>query len=329
MRIADNRPANPAAASPYLRARNYFLYLFVFVSLMGKAFPAENDACLSRATLIGVAGPNGEPSKALTAGDFRVTVGGKAASVESAKPADGSPRVVILLDASANHDQSTWATTQALVEEFLAGFSQVGDFTLLTFDDKVQQMVHETSGAALQGTVGEMFPSGKRESEAGLADAVKQGSASFGAYRQGDSEVVITTSDQIQKETEQALSQQRAAGIRIVGISFDQSRRRGPTSFGPGMTVENYSPLEAAAKASGGLRIRFDMSQEDLAASLRRAREAGKEAGMLVRNYVTLDLRLTKPLTKPEKLKIELIKGARIDPKDSATAYPQELFPCQ
>ncbi|MGO9127266.1 MAG: vWA domain-containing protein [Terriglobales bacterium] len=284
---------------------------------------------MSHTTLIGMSGANSEPSKALTAADFRVTVGGKAASVQSATPAERPPRVVILLDASANHDESTWAATQRLVDEFLAGFHEVGDFTLLTFDEKVQRFVHDTNRVSLQGALGEMFPSGKRESEAGLVEAVRKGSDSLGAYRQGDAEFLITTADQIHKEAEQALSQQRVAGVRLFGASFDQSRRFGPDRFGVDMTVENYSPLEAVVKASGGLWIWFDMSRQDATATVRSVTTAGKSIASLVRNYLTLELRLATPITKPEKLKIELVKGAKVKGQDRFATYPQELFPCQ
>lgn len=312
-----------------LRNPNRPIWVLIVICFLVGVLRSENGGCLSRTTLIGVSGTNGEPSKGLTAADFKVTVGGKAASVQSATPADRPPRVIILLDASSSHDQSTWVATQAVLDEFLAGFPEVADFTLLTFDDKVQQVVHETNRAVLQGTLGEMFPSGKRESEAGLVEAVKKAGVSFDVYRQGDAEFLITTSDQIHKETEQALSQQRVAGIRLFGVSFDQSRLPEPLPFGANMKAESYSPLEVAAKASGGLWIWFDMSRQDATASLRSARAVGKGAAMLVRNYFTLDLRLTKPLTKPEKLKIELLKGPRVDAKDISTSYPQDLFPCQ
>jgi hypothetical protein len=327
MRIADTCRARAQTRYLCASARIYLICLLAFVCLLATALHGESDACLSRTTLIGVPGTNA--SEGLTAADFRVTVGGRAVSVQSAKPADRPPRVVILLDASANHDQSTWAATQRVVDEFLAGFPAAGDFTLLAFDDRVQQVFHVTDRAALQGTLGEMFPSGKRESEAGLDEALRNGSASFGVYRQGDTELLITTWDQIQKETEQALSQQRAAGTRFFGASFDQSRRVGPDRFGTGMTVENYSPFEAAAKASGGRWVWFDMSRQDPAESLRNATAAGKSMAGLVRNYVVLELRLASPITKPEKLKIEFLKDPKVKAEDRFATYPRDLFPCQ
>ncbi|MFZ0286837.1 MAG: vWA domain-containing protein [Terriglobales bacterium] len=306
--------------------QNQFIYLLAVVCLLLTSLYGETDACLARTTLISVSGTNA--SESLNAADFKVSVGGKIASVQSAKPADRPPRVVILVDASANHDQSTWAVAQALVDEFLAEFPDAGDFTLLRFDDKVEKIVHATNRAALQGAWGEMFPSGKRESEAGLVEALKRGSESLGAYRQGDAELLVVTSDQIHKETEQVLSQQTAAGIRLFAASFDQSRRYGPNRFGLDMQVENYSPLEAMAKASGGMWIWFDMSRQDTTATLQSATTAGKSAATLVRNYVALELRLASPITKPEKLKIDLAKGKGKAP-DRSTTYPREIFPCQ
>jgi hypothetical protein len=297
------------------------------VCFIGGELYSQGDSCLSRKTVITVA--NSAPIEGLTAADFRVTVGGKATAVQSVVPEDRSPRVIILIDASASQDQSTWAVTQAIAEEFLAGFPDAGDFTLLAFDDKIQRVVHESNRGALQGALGEMFPSGKRESAAGLAEAVKKAGASLDPYRQGDAEFLITTSDQISKETTQALSQQRATGIRLFGVSFDQSTHPAPLPFDVYMTVEDYSPLGAAAKASGGRWIWFDMSRQNATATLQSARTSGRTAATMVRNYFTLDLRLDKPLVKPEKLKIELIKGTRIDAKDISMSYPQELFPCQ
>jgi hypothetical protein len=256
-------------------------------------------------------------------------VGGKAVSVQSAMPASKPPRIVVLLDASANHDQQTWAATQALVEEFLAGFPDAGDFTLVTFDDKIQQVVRATDRSSLQGTVGELFPSGKRESEAGLDEAVKKGSVGFDPYRQGDTEFLVTTSDQIQKETAQALNLQRAAGIRLFGASFDQTIRSGPLPFDVYMSVETHSPLDSAARASGGLWIWFDMSRQDTATLLRNAATAGKSTAALVSNFLVLQLQLTSPITKPEKLKIELVKDAKGKAGDRFADYPRELFPCQ
>jgi hypothetical protein len=324
MRITDECRAR---AYPCVRAQICLICLLGFVCFLATGLLGQSDACLTRTTFLGVPGTNA--SEGLTAADFRVTVGGKGASVQSATPADRPPRVVILLDASANHDQSTWAATQRMVDEFLAGFPEAGDFVLVTFDDKVQRVAHTTDRTSLQGTLGELFPSGKRESEAGLVEAVKKGSASFEQHRSGDAELLITTWDQVQKETEQALSQQGVAGIRFFGASFDQSRRFGPDRFGVGMTLENYSPLEATAKASGGRWIWFDMSGQDPAASLRNATAAGKSISALVRDYVVLELRLAAPITKPEKLKIELVKGPKVKAQDRFPTYPRELFPCQ
>jgi hypothetical protein len=307
--------------------RNLIRVLIVVYSLTG-LLRSENDACLSRTTLVGVSRANGEPPEGLTATDFKVTVGGKAASVKSATPADQPPRVILLVDMSADHDQSTWAATRALVDEFLAGFPEAGDFTLLTFDDKVERVLHEAHRALLQGILGEMFPSGKRASGAGLAEAVKKASASLDRFRQGDAEFLVTTSDQISKETERALSQERVAGIRLFGVSFDQSRPFDPLPYGAHLPAENHTPLESAAKASGGVWIHFDMRREDPTASLRTATGDGKSTAVLVRSYLALDLRLTSPITKPEKLKIELGKGSRGKAQDRLT-YPQELFPCQ
>jgi hypothetical protein len=328
MRTTETCWANVRTAYPHAGTRNRFICLLAVACLLTPALHGESNACLSRTTLIGVSGANGEASQGLTAADFKVTVGGKTATVQSATPADRPPRVIILLDTSANHDQQTWAATQAMVDEFLAGFPEAGDFTLLMFDDKVERVVHETNRVSLQGTVGEMFPSGKRESEAGLAEAIKKGSAGFDPYRQGDTEFLVTTSDQIQNETAQALNLQRAVGIRLFGASFDQTIRSGPLPFDVYMTVETHSPLDAAARASGGLWIWFDMSRQDTAALLRNAATAGRSTAELVRNYRVLQLQLTSPITKPEKLKIELVKDAR-KAEDRFSAYPRELFPCQ
>ena len=288
----------------------------------------ESNVCLSRTALIGLSAAKGDALEGLAAADFRVTVGGKTASVQSAAPASTPPRVIILLDASASHDQQTWAATQSLVEEFLTEVPDTGDFTLVTFDDKVQRFVHATDRSSLQGTVGELFPSGKRASAAGLAEAVRKGSIGFDPYRQGDTEFLVTTSDQIQKETAYALNLQRAAGVRLFGASFDQTTRSGPLPFDIYMTVETHSPLDAAAKASGGLWIWFDMSRQDTAALLRNAASAGKSIAELVANYRVLQFHLTSPITKPEKLKIELIRDAK-KAEDRFVAYPRELFPCQ
>lgn len=326
MGITDTRRARIQTVYSRVSMRNRFICLLAFVCFLATGLHGEDAVCLSRTTVIGL---SGEPSEGLTAADFRVTVGGKAASVQSATPAAGPPRVIILVDASANHNQSTWAATQVLVDEFLAGLPAVADLTLLTFDDKVQHVVHATDRASLQGTWGEMFPSGKRESEAGLLEAIKKGNVSFDGYRQGDAEFLITTSDQTHKETEQALSEQRVAGIRFFGASFDQARRVGPDRFGANMTVENYSPLEAAAKTSGGMWLWFDMSSQDPTASLRSATAGGKSTAVLVQNYLALQLQLTSPITKPEKLKIELVKESKVKAQDRFTTYPRELFPCK
>lgn len=301
-------------------------YWLALICVMAGVVHSENAACLSRTVLVGV---SGEPSEGWTAADLKVAVGGKGASIQSVTPAGKPPRVIILLDVSANYDQSTWAAARETVDEFLAGFPFSADLTLVTFDEKVLRVVHETDRAALQGIVGEMFPSGKRESEAGLADAIKQASVGSGAYREGDAEFLVTTGDQIRKETEQVLSQQRAAGIRFFGASFDQSRRYGPDRFGVGMTIENYSPLEAAARASGGGWTWFDMSSPNAVASLQSAATAGKSIAAQVRNYLVLKLQLASPIAKPEKLKIESSKGEKGKTSDRFTTHPQELFPCE
>ena len=289
----------------------------------------ENDACLTHTALVAVTGKSGESAEGLTPADFKVTVGGKAATVLSATPADRPPRVVILVDASSNHDQYTWAATQGLVDEFLAGFPDAGDFTLLSFDDKVQRVIHESDRAALQGTMAEMFSSGKRESEAGLADAIRQASASFGAYRRGDAEFLITTSDHISKEAEQALKQQIAGGTRFSAISFDQSRLPDPFPYGGQADVGNYVPLEAAAKSSGGLWMRFKTTHQDPAASLRDARAGGKSIATVERKYLALELKLPSPITKTEKLKVELVRSGKGKAQELFATYPQDLFPCQ
>lgn len=300
--------------------------LLGFLCFLATAVAGEDRVCLSRTVLTGVSGNSYE---LLSPADFRVTVGGKAAAVQSVKVPDAPPRVILLLDGSANHDQSTWAATQRIADEFLANFPGSGDFTLVMFDDKVERVVHEMDRATLQGNVGEIFPSGKHESAAGLADAVKQSSVSFGGYRQGDTEFLITTLDRMQKETEQVLGQQITAGIRLFGVSFDESTLPGPPPFGGVTTVKDYTRIEGLAKASGGTWIRFGTSAKDAVALSESAKAAGKSTSALVRNYLIVDLRLASAITKPEKLKIELVKEARGKGEDRFTAYPRELFPCQ
>jgi hypothetical protein len=312
----------PETVQTVQHKRNPFICLLVFACSLATSLSGENAACLSRTVLVGV---SGEPSEGWTTADFKVAVGGKPASIQSVTPADRPPRVLILLDVSANHDQSTWAAAREMVDEFMAGFPLAADLTLVTFDDKVQRVVHETDRAALQGTVGEMFPSGKRESEAGLSQAIKEANVGFAVHRQGDAELLITTSDRTNKEILQALSQQVEAGIRLFGGSFDQSKLPDPFPYGGSMTAEDYTPLEAVAKTSGGAWIRFDMRREES----RNATAAGKTTAALVRNYVVLELRLTSPVTKPEKLKIELVKSVKGKAQERFPGRPQELFPCQ
>lgn len=284
-------------------------------------FHGENLQCPLRAIIVGFT----EPPANLSAADFKASVGGKAVQISSVTSPGGATRVAILVDVSANHDQLTWAATRAMVEEFLAAFPITGDFAMITFDDRVERVALETDRAKAQGALAETFPSGKRESEAGLGAALQKAIESLGAYRLGDSILLVTSSDQISKTTEQLLKQQRIAGTRLFGVSFEQSTRRGTLPFGAA-TVEDYTPLEGAARASGGTWVRFDRSHEDERAALQSARSDGKSAADVVRNHVAIELQQGARLTKPEKLKIEMLKG----PKGKEHVfYPQELFPCE
>ena len=299
----------------------------VWALLSSTGLRGENNNCAQRTTLVAVA-TNGEPAEALNASDFKVTVGKKAVTLDSAT-AGGPPRVVLLVDASSNHDQPGWAASQAMMDSFLGQFPDAGVYTLVVFDDKIQRVVNQTSRLGLQGALGEVFPSGKPPSQAGLDAAFRQASTTFGAYRTGDTEFLLTTSDDVYKATELDLEKQRESGFRLFGASFDQTRRRGTLLFGSNTLVQDYTPLQAAARASGGLWIQFDMTQKDQAGTLEMARADGKVAGALARNYWVLKMQVPSASTKPEKVKIETTKNVKGKGQDRLVIYPQEMFPCQ
>ena len=304
----------------------------LFLCLQG--YSQSND-CLTRTTVITVLGPRGKddasPVASLSSEDLRVKVDGKSVSIESVARSSKPLRVGIVLDIGSSQSKLMWNATRSIIHNFPSYFSENTEFSLVAFDDKVEQKVPLQRGShALDEFVDTLSPSKSKGSRAGLYAGLAAGISMLGTPQAGDALFLVTSwedggkSDE-QRDIVQSLS---AAGVRLFGISFDSSRLPGSPPQGAFVTEQSFTPIEGVAKISGGLWIRASSSGPALDL-------LPKESAPVMEDFYTLGLKLAQPLVKTGEMKIELVKGGKIILKpnlrirDVVLSYPHALYACR
>ena len=296
---------------------------------------SQSVDCLGRSTVITVVGrrdkDQASPIGSLSSEDLRAKVGGKSVAIESVAPRSKPLRVSIVLDIGSGQRKLTWDATRLMIHNFPAHFLEGTEFSLVAFDDRVEQKASLQRGThALDEFLDALLPSKTKESKTGLYEGLAAGIRTFGTPQLGDTVFLVTAwedagnSDE-QKATVQWLS---AAGIRLFGISFDSSRLPRVAPTGTFVSLTSFTPIEAAARMSGGLWIRSSASGPALDM-------LPKASASVMADFYTLGLKLEQPVDKAEEMRIELVKGGKISLKpnlslkDVVLSYPQALYPCR
>ena len=274
-------------------------------------------------------GPRGKdaasPIASLAPTDLRVRAGRKDVAVVSVVHRAAPLRIGVIVDIGVHQTKATWDRTRVIVHNFVSQFPEEAEFSLVTFDDKVEDRFPLETRSHLDERLATLLPSRLKESKTGLYEALAAAIRAFGTVRPGDALLFVTAwedsgSSDMQGAVAQWLS---AAGVRLFGISFDSSRLPGPPLPGTGVLLQSFTPVGALAHASGGVWAITP-------AAVPGAEVLPQFFAAVVLDFYTVVLKLTQPLAKTEALKIEFAKGASTSVKPRVVlSYPQALYPCQ
>lgn len=269
------------------------------------------------------------PIASLSPENLRAKVGGKSVSIGSVTRSSKPLRVSVVLDVGSGQSEATWNATRLIIHNVQPRFSEGTEFSLVAFDDRVEQSVPLQRGLhSLDEFVNALSLSKTKESKTGLYEGLAAGIRTLGTPQPGDALFLVTAWEDAGKSDAQTTTVEwlSAAGVRLFGISFDSSRLPGPPpSPGAFVSKTSFAPIEAVAQMSGGLWMR---------ASGYPAWGDLLFASAIADSY-TVGLKLAQPLVKAGEMKIELVKGGKIGLKpnlsisDVVLSYPQALYPCR
>lgn len=316
-----------------LRTASKYL-LILIVIFIGLQVCSQTDECLTRTTVVTVAGHGtkdaAKPIVSLTTEGLQVKVAGKTVAVGGVAPPSTPLRVGIVLDVGSSQTKSTWDSTRLMLHNFQSQLPEGTEFSLVTFDDKVEQKVPLSAEAsAFHDTLAAASPTKIKESKAGLYEAIATGIRAFDSPHPGDALLVITAwEDGGGSDMQAAVSQWLSvAGVRLFGISFDSSRLPAAPPTATFATTTIFAPIEAVSKSAGGLWVRT-------ATGTIGTDTLPKMYAVFMSDFYVVTLKLTQRITKPQDLRIELVKGnvvtfqANLSRKDVLLYYPPSLYPC-
>ena len=277
--------------------------------------------------IINVVDREGMPITELMQSDFRVQVNGKAAQAQIQHVEIASPRIAILLDASASVTtlQRNWTIARA-VAEHLTYRGRSSRISLIVFAGRIQTILDfSRTPEEILSYLDSLKDSGKvlaagADRRTALLDTLNHACTLFGSPLPGDSLFVITDGGDTRSSVKQ-FDVERALvshGIRFFGLTLPAG------TFVTDEERSGRSMLERFAEVSGGrtIEIADDVSEQGRA----------KLTAILDNIYqnVRFCYRLDLPHMEPYKscrLKIEVLdrKGKRRG--DLKLAYPRDV-PC-
>ena len=231
-------------------------------------------------------------------------MGGKSASIVSVARSSKPLRVGVVLDIGSGQTEATWNAARLIIHNIQPRFSEGTEFSLVAFDDRVEQSVPLQRGLhILDEFVDGLSLSKNKESKTGLYEALAAGIRTLDAPQSGDALFLVTAWEDAGKSDAQttAVEQLSSVGVRLFGISFDSSKLPGTPRTGAFISKTSFAPIEEVAQRSGGLWMRASGYPPalDLSASV-------------IADAYTVGLKLGQPLVKVGELKIELVKGDQI-----------------
>jgi hypothetical protein len=319
------------------------LFLAV-LALSLQAYP-QNDGCLSRSVVMTVRAlprQHVDGPIMLKPTDLNARLAEKDVSVESVLRSPNPFRVVVVLDAGAAQTKVTWDASLAIAHDLPSAVPDNTEFSLLTFDSNVQTPTSFKPGPhALDDALAGLSPTKNRESRDALYDALSHAIDGFGGARAGNSIFLITAwegpaqSVDLRRPPDARRDDDKVKPLlrmlsendtRLFGVSFDQSVVH-LLGDGYAMAVSSgLTPLEGAARTSGGLWLR--------GTGRAPAAYAVKATGTAMEGFYTVALRLAQPITEPGTLRVDLsasgksrLKGEG-DP-DIKLFYPPTLGACR
>lgn len=309
------------------------MLLAVTLSAGFMAYSQTTD-CSAGSIILTVAGPFGKsgesPILSLAPTDLRIEAAGRDASVVSiARPSDAL-RVVIVLDIGGSQTRWSWNETLQIARGMPRQFPEGTRFSLVAFDDKVQQVVTVKTGSEVfDKPLAALSLSKAKESETVLYDALEAASRMLDSPRPGDAIFLITAFEggrQSKWETA-AIQLLSANNVRLFGLSFDQTGLPGRPPTGFFVTLESFSAISVVSAASSGVWFRGSgnvSAPDSLIQGIANS----------ISDVYVVTLKLARPMTKPERLTVELAKSSRahvrekFSPNDVKLSYPRMLYPC-
>lgn len=181
---------------------------------------------------------------------------------------------------------------------------------------------------ALDDALSTQSPAKTTASKSSVYDALATGIAALGISRPGDAEFLITTwEDHGESDKSRAVTRQLSqSAVRLFGVSFDSSvaGRGFPISA---VSLTPLTPIDNMARTSGGWWMRAVVGDP--------VNNAIPEMfGESISDFYNLNLKVTQPLTKAQKLHLELVKNPNVSSqngpraRDVLLSYPQTLYPC-
>jgi hypothetical protein len=259
--------------------------------------------------------------------NLHVKVGGRDTSVESVSAPSSTLRIAVLIDIGSRQDKATWEAANQLLHDFLAAVLGGTELSFFVFDDEAEQKAPFSKELRrVNEAIAGLQQAKKKESESGMYGALTAAVKAFGTPHPGDA-IFIITGWEGKKNDQDAVDSVLNAGIRVFGVSFDASALPGKPPGGIYSTVVSYSPIDALARATGGLwaRTAGKNSVSVLARSL----------ALPISEYYSVVLRPVQPLNKREPLKVGLRgetvaqSGEKIDLKKVSVSHPPMLFSCR
>jgi hypothetical protein len=270
---------------------------------------------------------------------FEGAYGSRAVTIKSIKPADGLPRVVLLIDTSGSMESSAPAAA-VLAERFISKLPAETEIGLAFFASHFTPMVTLGKDRGKLAFVLEALRNGQYYTEGltALWSAVGEAAKMFGAPSLGDTIYVISDGgdNRSRPQMRDVLQALTGSGIRLFATVFADPigiRSRTPEQLnGP----EN---LKDAVRATGGTLL-FDPEAPGGAYSYsldmvgkngkptQFAENLNRQINQLL-NYYRLEISLPEPIHKPQSWRLHLAGDRQPPTEKLQLIYPALLMPCQ
>lgn len=325
------------------------LLQYVLVAVLVAGFvtqvPAATDLCLDRTIPANVYTERGDPVTALTAANFKASIGGKPIRVTSVTYNSGPRRIVIVIDVSGSMTEPgklKWGLKFS--EDLISLASSQDSPALLTFSNRIQDAIAFGQGrTALLAEIDKLQATnwdhvrGLRKTA--LEDALVSALALLKTPRVGDAICLVTDGGEnaSQSRTSSVKVLLESAGVRVY--TFLPNWGFGSRVMSP---EEDQAPtvLGDLAASTGGDFLLFVPGQirhlsypppVPLGMSGSDREELASASRVFYRDIFSfhkIDVRLPEPLRKPRDWRLDVLDASGRRNKHLQVVYPHTLAPC-